>query len=68
MVKKYPEVGIAIDNNCALVVVDGEYRLIKSQPGVYAYRVSKRRGEIDVQRLEQTDEYTPMAELLELGK
>ncbi len=64
MVKKYPEVGIAIDNNCALEVVDGAYRLITSQPGAHAYRVSKRRGEIDVQRLEQSDAYAPMAKLL----
>ena len=68
MVKKYPEVGIAIDNNCALEVVDGSYRLITSQSGAYAYRVSKRRGEIDVQRLERNEEYAPMAKLLSQGQ
>ncbi len=64
MVAKHSEVGIAIDNNCALEVVDGAYRLIASQPGAHAYRVSKRRGEVDVQRLEQTDEFRPMAGLI----
>ena len=67
MVKRHPEVGIAIDNSCALEVVDGEYRIITSQPGAQAYRVSSRRGEIHVRRLEQTDRYAPMAELLERG-
>ena len=68
MVAKYPEVGIAIDNGCALEVVDGEYRLVTSRPGADAYRVSTRRGKIDVQRLEQTDDYTPVSKLLERGK
>ena len=63
MVVKHAEVGIAIDNNCALEVVDGAYRLITSQPGAHAYRVSSHRGKIDVRRLEQTDEYTSMAKL-----
>ncbi|MCH7626738.1 MAG: peptidase E [Chloroflexi bacterium] len=67
MVAKHPEVGIAIDNGCALEVVDGAYRLITSQPGAHAYRVSTRRGEVDVQRLEQTDKFRPMAELLGRG-
>ena len=65
MVARHPEVGVAIDNNCALEVVDGEYRIITSQPGAHAYRVSSRRGEFDVQRIHETVEYTPMAELLE---
>ena len=65
MVARHPEVGIAIDNNCALVFVDGEYRLITSQSGAHAYRVSSHRSEIDVRRLEQTDKYTPITELLE---
>ena len=63
MVAKYPEVGIAIDNGCALEVVDGQYRLVTSRPGANAYRVSTRRGKIDVQRLEQSDDYTPASKL-----
>ena len=65
MVVKHPEVGIAIDNSCALEVVDGEYRLVISQPGAHAYRVSALRGEVDVRRLEQTDGYAPIADLLQ---
>ena len=64
MVKKYPEVGIAIDNNCALEIIDGRFRLIRSRPGAYAYTVSKKRGRINVRRLEESEEYTPMASIL----
>ena len=65
VVATHPEVGIAIDNNCALQVVVVPYRLVTSQPVAYEYRVSKRLSEINVQRLEENEEYAPIAKLLQ---
>ena len=65
MVRKHSEVGIAIDNNCAIEVVDNRYRIITSQKGAEAYRLEKQRGEFSVERIEQKKEYAPIASLLQ---
>jgi dipeptidase E len=64
MVGEHPETGIAIDNNCALEVLDGGYRLITSTDGASAYRVYKQRGRVVTERIEQKTELTPLADLL----
>ncbi len=68
MVAKHSEVGIAIDNNCAIEFIDGGYRVITSQPGASAYRVYKGRGGIVEERLEQKEELSPIAELVKKGQ
>ena len=64
-VRKHSEVGIAIDNNCAIEVVDNRYRIITSQKGAGAYRLEKQHGEFSVERIEQKKEYAPIASLLQ---
>ena len=64
MLAKHPEAGIAIDNNCALEVIDDSYRLITSQPGAKAYSVYKQRGQVVTEQIEEKDELTPISELL----
>ena len=64
MMKKPPEVGIAIDSHCALEYVDGEYRVITSQEGAKAHKLYKRRGELVIERIEQKKGFTPITELL----
>ena len=65
MVQKHSDVAIAIDNNCALEVIDDGYRVITSQPDAGAYKLLNRRGELSVSRIEQKEQYEPIARLLQ---
>ena len=65
MVRKHSDVGVAIDDNCAIEVVDDTYRVITSQPGAGAYKILNRGGELTVERIVQREEYEPIASLLQ---
>jgi dipeptidase E len=53
MVSRHTELGIAVDNHCAIEFVDDGYRVITSRPDVGAYRVFKGAEGLVVERLEQ---------------
>ena len=53
MVSRHPELGIAVDNHCAIEFVDDGYRVITSRPDVGAYRLFKGADGRVVERLEQ---------------
>ena len=61
---KHSGVGIAIDDNCAIEVVDGMYRVITSRMGAGAYKLLSRGGELTTERIVQKEEYEPMDLLL----
>ena len=63
MVVKYPEVGIGIDNQCALEVVDGSFRVITSRDGAGAYKLYKRRGILVTEPFSGDRNFVPLAEL-----
>ena len=65
MVRKHSDVAVAIDNNCAVEVVDDTYRVITSRAAAGAYKLLNRRGELLVKRIEQKEEYEPIALLLQ---
>ena len=65
MVRKHSDVAVAIDNNCAIEVVDDTYRVITSRAGAGAYKLLNRRGDLSVKRIEQKEEYEPIARLLQ---
>ena len=64
MVRRHSDVGIAIDDRCALEVVDGAYRVITSRAAAGAYTLTKRRGGLAIRRIEQKAGYEPIAGLL----
>ena len=64
MVTKHGGMGIAIDNHCAIELVDDGYRVITSRPGAGAYRVYKRAGHIVREAVEQRRDFSPTSELL----
>ena len=63
-VRKHSGVGVAIEDNCALEVVDGMYRLITSKVGAGAYKLLSKGGKLTTQRIVQEEEYEPIALLL----
>lgn len=54
MIKKFGGLGIAIDNNCAIEFINGEYsKLITSKPHAGAYKIYKKSGKIISEKIEQ---------------
>jgi dipeptidase E len=54
MIRKTGEMGIAIENNCAIEFIDGLfYRVISSRNYAQAYRVYKSGGDVAAQRIPQ---------------
>ena len=64
MVQKHANVGIAIEDNCAIEVVDGTYRVIASQKDAGAYKLLRRGEEVTIERIAQKEEYAPIDPLL----
>ena len=65
MVRKHSDVGIAIDDNCAIEVIDDTYRVITSKVGAGAYKLLNRGGELSMEQIVQREKYVPLAALLQ---
>ena len=65
MVKNQGGMGVAIDNYCALELVDNQFRVITSRPGPGVYRVFRSRGDIVVEQVQQKQSFTPISTLLQ---
>lgn len=57
MIAKTGGMGIAIDNNCAIVFKGDKYRVISSKKYANAYKVFKKRGKIISRRIEKKCEH-----------
>ena len=68
MIARHGGVGIAIDNNCALEVVDGRYRIITSRASAGATRLIRRRGRVEARPIPRRTAYAPIGELLDRGR
>jgi dipeptidase E len=65
---RYGEIGIAIDNKCAIEFVDDTYRVFAVNKSANAYRVFRDEGDVKVEVLKKTREMLPLEELYEKGK
>ncbi|MDD5501428.1 MAG: peptidase E [Candidatus Omnitrophica bacterium] len=65
MMKKTSGVAIAIDNCCALEVIDDKYRVISSKKGANAYKVYWKREEFYEETIKQDKNFNPLTEILE---
>ena len=63
--RRHSDVGLAIDENCALEVVDGMYRVITSRAGAGTYKLVGRGGELTTERIVQKEEVESIALLLD---
>jgi dipeptidase E len=59
MMRRHKGVGIALDNNVALEVVEGKFRIIGPQKSG-AYRVFKQKGRVVTQKVEQSKLFQPL--------
>lgn len=68
MIRKTGRLGIAIENNCAMVFVDGQsYRVLTSKSYPKAYKVYRRGADVVSERIPQMREMTPMRSLAGLS-
>lgn len=64
MVRKHGGMGTAIDNHCAVVFIDGAFRVISSRTGAGAYKVYKDGQQVKVEEIPQRPDLVPISELL----
>src|SRR5580693_1219980 len=61
MIRKTGGVGIAIENNCAIEFVDGQfYRVISSKNYSRAYRLHEKEGEVIAEQIRQRKQLAPI--------
>ena len=63
LMQNTPGVAIALDDNCAIEIVDGNYRLLTSKEGVGAKKVYYSKGQPHSERISVVNSYTPISEL-----
>ncbi len=64
MMKKTAGVAIAIEECCALEIIDKRYRIITSKPKASAYKVYWKRGKYYHEKIVQEKEFLPLDKLL----
>ncbi|MDP2861125.1 MAG: Type 1 glutamine amidotransferase-like domain-containing protein [bacterium] len=64
MMKKISGAAVAIDNCCALEIIDDKYRVISSKPSANAYKAYWSSGKFYEELIEKTNRFTSLAELL----
>lgn len=65
MMKKTPGVSIAVDECCAVEIVDDEYRIICTKPTANVYKTYWKAGEYYEEIIEKAVELKPLSNLLE---
>ncbi|MEI7463349.1 MAG: peptidase E [Candidatus Taylorbacteria bacterium] len=64
LMKKTSGVAIAVDNCCAIEIIDDTYRIISSKKTTNAYRVYWKKGKIYAEVIEKSKALLPLKELL----
>ena len=64
LMRKTTGVAIALDNCCAIEIVDDKYRIITSSSDANAYKVYYKKGEFHEEAIEKRKEFSPIETLL----
>lgn len=62
-IQQNANIGIALDNNTALEIVDGQFRILSSREDPKAYRVIKRNGVVTTEPIAMTSELQSISSL-----
>lgn len=65
MIGKIGGVGFGVENNCAIELVDHQFRIISSSRHARAYKLYKRRGQVVVEPIAEDQRLAPTRLLLE---
>ena len=64
MILNYDTLGIALQNNCAIEIVDERYRIISSKKGAKAYKLYRANGCIVKEEIKKKSTYSSLHQLL----
>jgi dipeptidase E len=64
LMKKTPGVAIAVDNCCAIEILEDKYRIISSRSNANAYKVYYRKGEFHEEIIEKKRDFLSIESLL----
>ena len=65
MIRKYSDMGVALDNFCAIEVVDNRYRILSARPDSHAYVLAVGKdGSIIEEEIEQKTNFEPVKSLV----
>lgn len=64
LMKKTSGAAIAVDNCCAIEIVDDSFRVIDSKSTANAYKVYWQRGKYVEEKIEKTNDFLPLSTLL----
>jgi hypothetical protein len=53
-------VALAFDNNCAIEIVDGKFRVISSKKSANAYKVYWQKGKFRHELIEKNERFLPL--------
>ena len=65
MVKAHNIVGIALDNNCAIEIIDNNYRIIATNHNANAYKIYQDKTEIKKEVISKDSSFKSIDELIE---
>ena len=61
LMKNTAGIGIAVENCCAIEIVDDNYRILTSKDGSRAYKVYWYRGKFCEEKIDQKEEFSPLS-------
>lgn len=64
MIKTSDDIGIALENNCAIAIIDETYRILTSKPNQKAYKVYRQNEQVVCEPIEEISHFRPLKELL----
>ena len=67
MIRRLGGIGVAVDDRCALEVVDGGYRVLAAGRGARAYVVWRHGGRVFEREIARRKAFRPLAELYALA-
>jgi dipeptidase E len=63
MMQKTKGIGIALDENCAIIFIDDGWKVITSTNNANAYRIYKKNGKVISEKLKRTKKFLPTKDL-----
>jgi hypothetical protein len=66
MMKKIPVPAIAIDNCCALEIIDRRYRVISSKAKANAYKVFWKKGKFFENKIQKKKDFLLLSDILKI--
>lgn len=64
VIKRYSGIGLAVEDYCAIEIIDDKYKLITSKPHSYLFKVFKEKGRIRCEKQIPQENYQQLQDLI----